>query len=118
MLPLLVPLLALQARCPNGCGGTNVVVTVDDTGKFAVEHPSDTLPFLPRSAPVATYSHSEHMDFNGTIVIAGPLSLNPSDPFYSYSKVFRQSLELFARWLHEERGGVRVGNARYGIRFH
>ena len=117
MLPLL-HLLTLQASCPNGCGGTNVVVTVDDAGASAAEYASDTLPTLPRSVPVATYSHGEHLDFNGTIVIAGTLSLNPSDPYYSYSKVFRQSLEVFARWLHEERGGVRLGDARYGIRFH
>ena len=116
-----VPLLSVQAAsaaCPSGCGGTNVVVTVDESGASVAEHPSDTLPALPRSAPVATYSHGDISDFNGTVVIAGPLSLNPSDPYYSYSKVFRQSLEVFARWLHEERGGVRLGDARFGIRFH
>ena len=66
---------------------------------------------------MATYGHPSLPHLDGAFVVAGPLSLDPRDPYYSYSKIFRRSLELFARWFNYERGGVAVRGARYGVRF-
>jgi branched-chain amino acid transport system substrate-binding protein len=55
--------------------------------------------------------------FDGVIVVAGLLSMGVTDRWYSYGLMIQRSLEVFTEWLNEERGGVRVGGKRYGVRF-
>lgn len=100
--------------CPVSCAGVNIGVASDGsiTRTF-----SDSLPPLPANTARTSFGPTYTGDLNGTIVVAGPLSLSASDSLYSYSKDIRQSLELFAQWLNEEHGGVRLHGGRYGMRF-
>ncbi|KAL1519101.1 hypothetical protein AB1Y20_003366 [Prymnesium parvum] len=79
--------------------------------------PVASLPSLPPNTAMATFGHPALPQLEGTIVVAGPLSLDPADPYYSYSKIFRRTHELFAAWFNHERRGVVVRGRRYGVRF-
>lgn len=66
----------------------NAIVVANATG----------MPDLPPGTRSVSYGvkNSRHQGYDRTIVIAGPLSLSPSDEFYAYAKLMRHSLEIFA----------------------
>ena len=105
---------------PDNCGTStlrwHINVEVASDSSFELVN-SSSLPPLPPGTPVASVGSTESAALNGTIVVAGPLSLDPTDAFYSYSKVFRRSLEVFTQWLNAERGGVAYRGRRLGMRF-
>ena len=102
-------------NCPNGCGGTNVVISSSGS---VVEVVSNDLPFLPPGTETVEYSYTDFENaLDDTIVFGGPMSLNPGDSLYSNCLVFRRSQQLFARWLNAERGGIQIGAKKYGVAF-
>jgi hypothetical protein len=107
------------ATCPVTCTGTNAIVTTDANGARTTSyHPNSGLPYLPRGTIMASYGETGPDDrFNGTITFAGPLALTPGSTFYSYAMIFIRSLELFARWMNNERGGIMLNGGRYAVRF-
>lgn len=78
---------------------------------------SPFLPTLPDGTIISNYGPAALCGFNGTIVVGGPLSLAPGTRWYGYSAMIRQSLSIFLDWLNGQRGGVKIGDARYAMRF-
>ena len=104
----------------------NAIVVANATG----------MPDLPPGTRSVSYGvkNSRHQGYDRTIVIAGPLSLSPSDEFYAYAKLMRHSLEIFAdivntpstKCVREAKdgsctlhglGGIQVGDQRMALYF-
>ena len=102
----------------------NAIVVANATG----------MPDLPPGTRSVSYGvkNSRHQGYDRTIVIAGPLSLSPSDEFYAYAKLMRQSLEIFADIVNTRTcvrgakdgpctlqglGGIQVGDQRMALYF-
>ena len=115
--------------------GDKWVLVNSSTGATVVV-PDNGMPELPAGTRSVSYGvkHGRLQGYNGTIVIAGPLSLDRSDAFYSYAKLMRHSLEIFAdivnhptsSCVHEALdgscavhglGGIHVGNQPMALRF-
>ena len=84
----------------------------------------DGLPSLPQGTIQQQYGSVSECGtdnaFNGgTIVIGGPLSMEPGDGFFTYGTTIRRTLTLFADWVNRERvpRGIQVGNLSYAVRF-
>ena len=105
---------------------TDATVVVDDDG----------MPELPPGTRSVSYGvkHGRHQGYDGTIVVAGPLSLSPSDEYYAYAKLMWHSLEIFAdivnhptnKCVHEASdgsctlhglGGICVNDTRMALYF-
>ena len=72
--------------CPSGCGGTNILVSAD--GQVTELTNQNALQSLPLGTEIRSSSFSGSLEqLDGTIVVAGPLSLNPSNVYYPTSQV-------------------------------
>ena len=71
-------------------------VLVKDPAVRVVDHSG--MPELPMGTRSVSYGvkHGRLQGYNDTIVIAGPLSLSPSDKYHAYAKLMWHSLEIFA----------------------
>ena len=78
---------------------------------------SDDISDLPAGTKIAEYGPVNQCSFDGTVVIGGPLSLTKGDNFYPYGMMIQRTLMIFADWVNGEKGGLRVGDQRYGVRF-
>lgn len=103
------PTGAVEPGCPAPMPGTNIVGGVG----FDMDDVSD----LPAGTKTASYGLVNQCSYDGTIVIAGPLSLTKGDNFYSYSVMIQRTLTVWADYINLERGGLLVGDQRYGVRF-
>jgi hypothetical protein len=101
--------------CPASDVGVNVIRASDGS---TTEHVGN-LPLLPHGTSQASYGpFSACSDFDGIIVLGGPAALDPSDSYYVKTKDYRQGLMMFIDHVNQERGGLAVGDRRYGLRIH
>ena len=135
-LVLLLLALRLAASSSQHCdrAGDKWVLVDPSTGATVIDNSG--MPELPSGTRSVSYGvkRGRYQGYDGTIVIAGPLSLSPSDEFYAYAKLMRHSLEIFAdivnhptnKCVHEALdgsctlhglGGIRVGEQRMALYF-
>ena len=125
MLSILLALVAAQddyhPRCDiNGsASAANNVLVGNCEGDVCdvVSIKSDgRLPLLPDGAELIKKGAADDAScyYDGTVVFAGPLSLDPTDLFYTNSKRMRRSLGILADIVND-RGGLRVGGKRLAI---
>ena len=114
--------------------GDKWVIVDPSTGDQVIA--ASGVPALPAGTRSVSYGvkHGALQGYDGTIVIGGPLSLSPSDGFYSYATLMWHSLEIFADLVnyptsdcvHKDwdgecavygLGGIRVGAQRMALRF-
>ena len=94
-------------------GGTNVVISASGAQHIT----SDRLPKLPDKVRIVSYGAMATDNFDGIVSVGATVSLDPTNKFFNYGKVIQRSLILFLDMLNYERGGLRVGGKRYGMRF-
>ena len=94
-------------------GGTNVYITA--AGAQYVT--SDRLPRLPDKTRIVSHGAMATDNFDGIINVGATASLDPTNKFFNYGKIIQKSIILFLDMLNYERGGLRVGGKRYGMRF-
>ena len=109
----------MDAGCRQGFGGVNLVVYDENVqpnrnGEGNAFIASDELPALPSATLQSSYGVESACHYNGTIVLAGSSPFSGS--FAEEGRVQRQAQEIFIDWLNQERGGVQIGNERYGMR--
>ena len=73
-----------SSTCSKGCGGTNIIISAD--GQVTELANQSALPDLPVGTEYLTFGAAGDT-LDGTIVVAAPLSLNPSNAFYPISQV-------------------------------
>lgn len=108
---------ALDETCLQDNIGVNVVVSEPDLEITTVENAD--LPDLPAGTRSISYgpSATSCTSFDGVVVIGGAASLDPTNSFHHYSLGQINAMKLFLDWMNTERGGLRVGNKTYGLRY-
>ena len=110
LLPLLLLIATAGALEPPDCRSSN-------SSGFVT---TPTHPLLPQ-LPLGTVTLSRGVTssacrFDGTIVVAGPQSLDGNDRYIGYSVTMRRSATIFLDWFNGVRGGVQIGSSRYAMR--
>jgi ABC-type branched-subunit amino acid transport system substrate-binding protein len=62
-----------------------------------------------------TLSSLPQREFNGTIRIGAPISVQLDDAFFSYGTSMANSWNMFVDWVNYEKGGVRIGENTYSL---
>ena len=97
--------------------GTNVIAGED--GSISYEYDAE-LPNLPSGTRTMVYgAAADACEFDGIITIAGPSSFEGSSgnaALADYSTSARETTMMFLDWLNRERGGLTVGDQRFGMR--
>lgn len=102
-------------QCRDEARGTNVIVAADGTVTTLV---NATLPQLAQGTSTLYAGPSAaSCEFNGVVIVGGPLSLVRGSTYHTYSAMIRRSLQLFAEWMNSERGGLTVQGNRYALAF-
>lgn len=130
-------LLALGLAASHDCEHAGDKWLLVDPSMNAIVIAGKGMPDLPPGTCSVSYGvkNGRHQGYDRTIVIAGPLSLSPSDEYYAYAKLMRHSLEIFVdivntpttKCLREESpngsctlhglGGIQVGDQRMALYF-
>ena len=53
---------------------------------------------------------------DGIVTVAGPSTFDADKKYGGQSASVRKTYQMFLDWLNNERGGLTVGNKRYGMR--
>ena len=134
LVVVLLQALSLASQHCKHAGDKWVLVKDPSMDPIVVDNSS--MPELPSGTRSVSYGvkHGKLQGYDGTIVIAGPLSLSPSDKFYAYAKLMWHSLEIFADIVNHPTdhcfreasdgsctlnglGGIRVGEEKMALYF-
>jgi hypothetical protein len=104
---------AVEPGCPASNVGINVIRAADGSRTEVVGE----LPELPHGTRELSYGPTAFCnDFDGIIVVGGPVAFDPADTYYAKSIEYMNAAKMFVDWVNGPRGGLNVGGLQYGIR--